>query len=127
MRQAVKLLSGLIAVVASAGALWMAGLAPANGADHFDPPTRTDPNTTATPDVAADLADVYVFPTATGIVVSVDFGGPSATTLPAFYDRDLDFNLHISNAGARTDDEFVINWRFGKYASFHITNGATSH
>ena len=113
MRHAIKLLSGFAAVAASAGALWMAGLAPAIGADHFDPPTRTDPNTTATPDVAADIADVYVFPTATGIVVSVDFGGPSAATLPAFYDRDLDFNLNISNAGSRTDSEFVINWRFG--------------
>ena len=115
MRLATKFLSGLAAIAVSGSALWLSGLAPAIGADHFDPPTRTDPNTTATPDVAADLADLYLFPVGTTDThVSVTFGGPSVTSLGALMDPDVDFYLFISNAGSPTDAEITINWRFGR-------------
>ena len=114
MRRTIKILAGMAAVALGSGALWMTGLTPALSADHFDPPSRTDPGTTTTPDVAGDLADLYVFPTANNTTnVSIPFGGPSSPTIGALMDPNVDFYLFISNAGSPTDPEITINWRFG--------------
>lgn len=114
MRQVAKILSGLAVVALSSGALWMSGISPALSADHFDPPTRTDPGTTTTPDIAGDLADLYLFPTANDTTnLSVTFGGPSVSGLGALMDPNVDFYLFVSNAGSPTDPEITINFRFG--------------
>jgi hypothetical protein len=84
-------------------------------ADHFDPPGRVGTDTsTAGFDVAADIADVYAFHDASNVYLAIGFGGPSAITLPAFYDPDVLFTINVSNAGARTDTEFPIEIRFGR-------------
>ena len=86
-------------------------IAPA--ADHLDPPSRTDPTVDTTPDLPADIADLYSWYTPTKVIIIVTFGGPSAASLPAFYDRDVLCTLNISNGLVKTDPSFVINWRFG--------------
>lgn len=104
-------------VILGLGSAWMTGLTPLAAADHFDPPARVDPAATgagAAADIAADLADNYLFTDANFVYVSVDFGGPSATTLPAFYDRDVLYTINLSNAGSKTDAEFAIDVRFGQ-------------
>lgn len=86
-----------------------------NAADHFDPPLRVGTDTsTAGLDIAADIADLYAFHDAANVYLAVGFGGPSATTLPAFYDPDVLYTINVSNAGSRTDTEFPIEIRFGR-------------
>lgn len=82
-------------------------------ADHLDPPTRTDPLVDSTPDRAADLADVYAFFDRTNVIFAVTFGGPAPTHLPAAYDRDVLYTLHISNDGDPATTEFPVKIRFG--------------
>jgi hypothetical protein len=100
-------------------------------ADHIDPPTRTDPAVDPVPDEAGDLADVYAFFDATHVVLAVTFGGPAATHKPAFYDRDILYNLHVSNDGDPAQAEIPIKIRFGfdgPHAGVQITglpNGIT--
>jgi hypothetical protein len=86
-----------------------------NAADHFDPPLRvgTDTNTAGL-DVAADIADLYAFSDAANVYLAIGFGGPSATTLPAFYDPNVLYTINVSNAGSRTDVELPIEVRFGR-------------
>ena len=109
-----------IARVAVPSALVIAMLAFAveratNAADHFDPPLRVGTDTsTAGLDIAADIADLYAFHDAANVYLAVGFGGPSATTLPAFYDPDVLYTINVSNAGSRTDTEFPIEIRFGR-------------
>lgn len=86
-----------------------------NAADHFDPPLRVGSDTsTAGLDVAADLADLYAFHDSANVYLAISFGGPSATTLPGFYDRDVLYTINVSNAGSRTDTEIPIEIRFGR-------------
>ena len=86
-----------------------------NAADHFDPPARVGTDTsTEGLDVAADIADVYAFHDDTNVYLAIGFGGPSATTLPAFYDPDVLYTINVSSAGSRTDTEFPIEIRFGR-------------
>jgi hypothetical protein len=89
---------GLPALALTAGAVLLPSLdAPA--ADHLDPPGRADPLVDPRPDAPADLADVYAFFDADNVVFAVTFGGPAATNLPAAYDRDVLYTLHLSNDG----------------------------
>ncbi|HYZ48745.1 MAG TPA: hypothetical protein VE567_07620 [Sphingomonas sp.] len=82
-------------------------------ADHLDPPTRTDKDFDPTPDVPADIADVFAWYTPTSIVVALTFAGPQPGNMPPTYDRDVLYTINISNAGARTDPEIQIRFRFG--------------
>lgn len=86
-----------------------------DAADHFDPPGRVGSasNTTGL-DIAADIADLYAFHDANNVYLVIGFGGPSATTLPAFYDPDVLYMINVSNSGARTDTEIPIEIRFGR-------------
>lgn len=85
-----------------------------NAADHFDPPARVGTDiSTAGLDVAADIADLYAFYDASNVYLTLGFGGPSATNLPAFYDPNVLYMINVSNAGSRTDTEFPIEIRFG--------------
>ncbi len=86
----------------------------APAADHLDPPARTDPAMDATPDVPADIADVYTWSTGTSMVVVLTFAGPQATTLPAKYDRDVLYTINISNGSAKFVPTFPIKIRFGQ-------------
>lgn len=94
-------------------ALAFAGHRTVTAADHLDPPALTDPGVDRTPDRAADIADIYAFHDATSLVVMVTFGGPQATNVPAYYDRDVLYTLDISNAGSPGDFEIPIEIRFG--------------
>lgn len=107
------------AIAGAAIALSGAVLWPGHGilaADHLDPPLRTDILVDSTPDKAADIADIFTWHTATTTVIILTFAGPSATTLPAVYDRDVLYKINISNAGSRTTATIPITVRFGKGA-----------
>ncbi len=106
------LVAGLPLAALASGALLLATMG-APAADHLDPPARTDPAVDPRPDIAADLADVYAFFDADNIVFAVTFGGPAATNLPAPYDRDVLYTLHVSNDGNAGTTEFPIQIRFG--------------
>jgi len=87
--------------------------APDRAADHLDPPTRTDPTLDATPDIPADIADIFTWYTADKVNVIVTFGGPSGLTQPASYDRDVLYKILISTAAPTDTPEVVIRARFG--------------
>lgn len=83
-------------------------------ADHLDPPGRTDPTVDSTPDRAADIADLYAWHTATSVILALTFAGPQATSLPASYDRNVDYAINISNQAPRTTTDIPIHIRFGQ-------------
>lgn len=98
-------------------------------ADHLDPPLRTDGLMgDPTPDIPADIADVFAWYTeqvsnADGSVrqppkfnIGMTFAGPASNTLPAFYDRDVSYIIHVSNDGDARTDEYTIRVRFGEDA-----------
>ena len=86
-------------------------------ADHLDPPMRTDILVDSTPDTAADIADIYAFQDANNLYLISTFGGPSATTLPAFYDRDVLHTLNISTSLPTSSSDITIRFRFGPGAN----------
>lgn len=117
-------LGALSALALAGGSLaWLSGATPLAAADHFDPPTRVDATVTATPDIGADIADVYLYHTATSLIVSMGFAGPQNANNPAVYDRDVDFNIMLSNAGSTADPEYTINFRFGQDPAVPNSNG----
>ena len=84
------------------------------GADHFDPPSRTSPrvaNRTTTPDIAADIADVFAFYDATNAYFAVTFHNVGS------YDRDLLHVLNISTSAPSTSADIAIRWRYGPGAN----------
>lgn len=87
------------------------------GADHLDSPSRTDPAVSANPDVACDIADNYFFYDANTVTVIQTFGGPSALTLPAFYDRNTLQTIDISTSRPATSADVSIRFRFGQGAN----------
>ena len=107
------LLGGGLAVVAASAMLLVPGQF-AVSADHLDPPRRTDPAFDATPDRAADIADVYAWHDGTNAYFAVTFAGPTAPTVPALYDRDVLYTLNISRTAAGSPQpDLAIRWRFG--------------
>lgn len=84
-------------------------------ADHVDPPARTNIGTLS--DTAADIADLYLEGTNSTIKVSLTFAGPKEAGVPATYDRDVLYRVHLSNDADPTTDEAVIDVRFGKDAA----------
>jgi hypothetical protein len=94
-------------------ALFFVGHRAIVAADHNEPAARTEVGVDPTPDRAADLADVYAFHDATNLVVAITFGGPAATNLPAIYDPNVLYRIHISNDGNRATTEIPIDIRFG--------------
>lgn len=106
----------LLAAVGLAALLPLAfllGELAAPAADHLDPPGRTNPSNDSTPDVAADIADLYVFHDTDKVTMIVTFGGPAATSLPARYDPDVLFGLNVSNRAPRTTANVAITFQFG--------------
>ncbi len=94
--------------------LFMSADYAAPAADHFDPPVRVDPAVATPPDIPADLADLYLFHTPSTLVIAMDFAGPQAANNPAVYDRNVLYRILVSNAGAKTDAEFTIEFQFGQ-------------
>lgn len=82
-------------------------------ADHLDPPLRTDPAFDSTPDIAADIADIYAFHDANNLYLISTFGGPADPSLPAFYDRDILHTINVSTSPPATSSDITIRFRFG--------------
>lgn len=112
---------GLVLVAAPIAFLLPTRMAPA--ADHLEPALRTDPNFDTTPDKAADIADIYAWHTDTKLIVVVTFAGPQSITLPANYDRDVLYGVHIGTGIPKSDPTMNIYFRFGTDTS----NGSTRH
>ncbi len=92
------------------------------GADHLDPPGRTDPAPFGVPanpnaDVGCDIADNYIWYDANTVTIVQTFGGPSALTLPAFYDRNVLQTIDISTSAPATSADVSIRFRFGQGAN----------
>lgn len=92
------------------GASWVGRNARA--ADHLDPPSRT--NVGANSDVAADIADVYIWQNSTAIVIAVTNAGPANAGQPGTFDSDVLYQFHLSNDGVPATDEARIDMRFGR-------------
>ena len=88
----------------------------APAADHKDPPQRTG-SVDPTPDLAADIADVFAFHTADKLVLILTFAGPNPTTAAGVYDRDVLYKINISNQSPRTETNIPIRVRFGQDVS----------
>ncbi|HEY0116468.1 MAG TPA: DUF4331 family protein [Allosphingosinicella sp.] len=82
-------------------------------ADHLDAPTRTDPAFDGSPDRPADIADIYAWHTSTDIIVALTFAGPNPANQGGTYDRDVLYEINISNDGNAVTTEFPIQIRFG--------------
>lgn len=92
----------------------------ASAADHFDSPPRTDPLVSPRPDLAADIADIYVWRQNDNLVLAYTFAGPQPLDRPPTYDRDVLYTVNISNAGFPTDPEIQIRFRFGRDAAGNV-------
>ncbi len=106
-------LAGTAAILIGGAALWLER--PAISADHLDPPART--NNGPTSDVAADIADIYMWHTASTIVLSVTGAGPQPQGVAPVYDADVLYRVHLSNDGDPTTDEMLLDVRYGKNAA----------
>lgn len=107
--------------VAAGGAMLLVPGQLALGADHLDPPARTDAAVDSTPDIPADIADVFAWSDATNAYFAVTFAGPQAAGVPAFYDRNVLYTLNISTSAPATSSDVTVRWRFGG-----ATNGTGS-
>jgi hypothetical protein len=121
MRNSLFYLPLFAAVAALVPLAFVAGEKPVPAADHLDPPGRTNPNNDSTPDFPADIADLYVTHDATKVTITVTFGGPAATTLPARYDKNVLFTLAISNRAPRTTPDTTIVFQYGQESG--VANG----
>ncbi len=98
--------------------------APAEAADHLDPPSRTNPDAMpAGDDRNADIADVFAYVRGTGAartaVLAMSFGGPNAPVAGAGQnvpcDRDVVYSIHIDNDGdTALDPTSTIEMRLGE-------------
>ncbi|WP_157083027.1 hypothetical protein [Novosphingobium lentum] len=84
------------------------------GADHLDPPGRTDAAVDTTPDVPADIADVFAWHSNGTVKIAMTFAGPQPVGAPMFYDRNVLYKINISNALPADTADIVIKARFGK-------------
>ena len=101
------------AAAALAAAVLIVPGAADRAADHLDPPGRTDLAVDPTPDIPADIADIFAWHTADKVNVIVTFGGPSSPTQPASFDRDVLYKILVSTAAPSDTPEVVIRVRFG--------------
>jgi len=99
---------------AIAAALLFVPGAPNLAADHLDPPTRTDLAVDPTPDMPADIADIFAWYAGDTVRVIVTFGGPNDPNRPASFDRDVLYRIMISTAAPADTPEVVIRARFGR-------------
>lgn len=121
MRKQLFFIAILLVGVAAVPIAFGLGEKPAPAADHLDPPARTNPNNDSTPDFPADIADLYVTHDARTLTITVTFGGPAGTTLPARYDRNVLYTIAISNRAPRTSPDIPITFQFGQETG--VANG----
>ncbi len=112
MRKATAALASAALAVVAAGGLWV--YQSADAADHLDPPARTDG---ANADTAADIADVFAWNTDTTVTLAVTGAGPKEPGVAPFYDRNVLYQVHISNDGDPKTSERDINVRYGRDAA----------
>ena len=117
MTQRLKLMLSASAGAVALGAMLLVPGQLALSADHLDSPTRTDPAINPNADVGCDIADDYVTFDANVLTIIHTFGGPSARTLPAFYDRNLLQTINISTSAPATSADISIRLRFGPGAN----------
>lgn len=120
MTRTAKLLGGGLAALLAIPLIVAVADRGSVAADHLDPPARTDPAVDATPDKAADIADIYAWHTASDLIVAFTFAGPQATNLPATYDRNILYTLNISTSDAVSNPAFPIRFRFGTDAAGNV-------
>ena len=114
MKTRLKWMGGIGALsLAAAGALILPG-AYNRAADHLDPPARTDPSVDTTPDLPADIADVFAWGGPGTLRLAMTFAGPNNPNAPAFYDRDVLYKILISTAPPDDTPEITIRVRFGQ-------------
>ncbi|MBW8753309.1 MAG: hypothetical protein JF595_04035 [Sphingomonadales bacterium] len=106
------MLAGGAAAAITAAVLFVPGAAN-RAADHLDPPGRTDLAVDPTPDLPADIADIFTWYSGDTVKVIVTFGGPNGANLPASYDRDVLYKINISTAAPTDTPEVTIKVRFG--------------
>lgn len=99
--------------LAAAGASALLVRDNATAADHLDPPSRTDIRFDPTIDLPADIADIYTWTDATHLNLVYTFAGPVPGSRGGFYDPNVRYRFHISNAGRPDEDEFLIMAQFG--------------
>lgn len=99
--------------LAAAGASAMLTNDRVTAADHLDPPSRTDIRFDPTPDLPADIADIYSWTDASSLNMVLTFAGPVAGARGGFYDPNVRYFIHISNGGRTDDDEYTIQAQFG--------------
>ena len=104
-----SLIGGGLLNAATGAALLLPGAAN-RAADHLDPPTRTDPAFDTTPDIPADIADVFAWYAGDTVKLALTFAGPSFGTQPAYYDRDVLYKILVSTAPP--DDTPMSNTRW---------------
>ena len=102
-----------VALGAAAVALASISHRDVGAADHLDAPTRTDPAFDSVPDRPADIADIYAWHTASDIIVALTFAGPNPAGQGGTYDRDVLYEINISNDGVPETTEVPIRIRFG--------------
>ncbi|WP_197276957.1 DUF4331 family protein [Sphingomonas profundi] len=115
MRKATAALASAALAVVATGGLWV--YQSAEAADHLDPPARTDPAVNPTADSAADIADVFAWNTATTVTIAVTGAGPQPQGIGPVYDRNVIYQVHISNDGKPETSERDINIRYGRDAA----------
>lgn len=86
--------------------------APNRAADHLDPPTRADPSVDPTPDLAGDVADVFVWHGPDTVRFALTFAGPNNANAAAVYDRDVLYKLLVSTAPPHDTPEITMRVRF---------------
>lgn len=106
-----RIATGLLAM---ASAALLVGDQRTGAADHLDSPTRTDPAFTGRPDRPADIADIYAWYTASDVILALTFAGPEVPGTPPSYDRDILYQINVSNDGDPTTTEIPIEIRFGQ-------------
>lgn len=114
MRVHETLIGAAIAAFIGLGAGGLAFHHRAKAADHLDPPART---TGEGADVASDIADIFVWNDATTVKIVMTTAGPQVAGVPPTFDKDVLYQLHISNTGDPTASPFTIMIRYGKDAS----------
>ena len=117
MTSKLKLMFSGGAGVAALGALLLVPGQLALSADHLDPPLRADPAADSTPDIAADIADIFAFHDANNLYLISTFGGPAAPSLGAFYDRDVVHVINVSTSAPASSADIAIRFRFGPGAN----------
>ncbi len=82
-------------------------------ADHLDPPARTNPAVDSSPDIPADIADIFAFHDDDNVTFILTFAGPLPTDRPATYDPDVIYRINVSNSEPRTTTDLPIEIQFG--------------